>query len=177
MKSVHSSECVLPSSSSPSFSVVSEQQFGQFPTLNNHMLRSYASSAAETMMSPSHKHFLSNPFGNNSSQQSKCNKCSLLSTHGSCTSPSLNHYYLNAVSQSDKTSRHIISHSANIEAASTLASQCLISSNPIGCMSTPTKRIVPLSSIINTMNTDALNNLNKSDNVVRTIFLSFNYLI
>ncbi|CAH8640019.1 unnamed protein product [Schistosoma bovis] len=165
LKSVHSSECVLPSSSSPSFSVVSEQQFGQFPTLNNHMLRSYASSAAETMMSPSHKHFLSNPFGNNSSQQSKCNKCSLLSTHGSCTSPSLNHYYLNAVSQSDKTSRHIISHSANIEAASTLASQCLISSNPIGCMSTPTKRIVPLSSIINTMNTDALNNLNKSDNV------------
>ncbi|CAH8665325.1 unnamed protein product [Schistosoma rodhaini] len=165
-KSVHSSGCVLPSSSSPSFSIVSEQQFGKFPTLNNHMLRSYASSVAEIMMSPSHKQFLSNSVGNNSSQQSKCNKCSLLSTHGSCTSSPFNHYCPNAVSQSDKTSRHTISPTANIETASPLSSsQCLLTSNPVGCMSTPIKRIVPLSSITNTMNTDALKNLNKSDNM------------
>ncbi|CAH8591432.1 unnamed protein product [Schistosoma turkestanicum] len=148
--------------------MVDEHQIGKFPTLNNHILRSYASSVADILMSPSHKHRLSNSVGNNNnnnnnSQQSICNDASTLSTHGLCTSSSINHFYHNVISQSDKISRHIISPlSGNVETSSSLSSHSLTMNSPIGCMSTPIKRVVPLSSLTNTMNTDALNNLNKS---------------
>ncbi|TNN11170.1 DENN domain-containing protein isoform 1, partial [Schistosoma japonicum] len=155
--SSHTLAFVLPPSSSSSI----VERFGKFPTLSNHMLRSN-SSTSEMMLNvvesclkhkatlPIDKHLSSSSIGNknNDSQQSL--------QYGSFMSSSMNHH--NA-SQSDKISRHILSP-ASID--KTPPSQSLI--NPTGSMSTPIKRVVPLSSIINNMNTtDALNTLQKSD--------------
>ncbi|CAH8637671.1 unnamed protein product [Heterobilharzia americana] len=138
-------------------------QYGKFPTLSSELLRFY-SPDSQMMIADSHQQNITpncqQLFSNikhsirNDSYKLQNNNNSL--AHRKCTTVSGNHFH--SAPQSDKIGRHI-----SLPASSGVISPPNRLNNQIGCMSTPTKRVAPLSSIINTMNTDVLHNLNKPD--------------
>nr|CAH8869258.1 unnamed protein product [Trichobilharzia regenti] len=150
---------IVPHTSSSVSSPTTEDcaQFGRFPTLSSHLLRSYSPKSQKHSTPSNYPQYFANVKTSMraNSYESKTDDCSLIRESFTCVSGNQFH----SAPQSDKIRRHILSPAANVP----VTSPPNLFGSHIGCMSTPIKRTAPLSSITNTMNTDVVHNLNKSD--------------